>query len=224
MNKSEILNPKSEIKSSGILFIVSAPSGAGKTTLCRKAVDYFSDLRHSISYTTRPPRQGEKDDVDYHFINKKAFQKKIDIGEFIEWAEVHGNRYGTSFNDIKSLLEKGLDIILDIDVQGARQIKLQIANCKLQIPWVFIFIFPPSLDATKERIKKRGKDTRETILSRLKNARAEIKEAVWYDYLIINDKLEDAFEKLKSIIVAERSKREKMIEQVKRLYGKVLGK
>ncbi|MBI5328261.1 MAG: guanylate kinase [Deltaproteobacteria bacterium] len=212
------------MKSSGILFIVSAPSGAGKTTLCRKAVDYFSDLRHSISYTTRPPRQGEKDDVDYHFINKKAFQKKIDIGEFIEWAEVHGNRYGTSFNDIKSLLEKGLDIILDIDVQGARQIKLQIANCKLQIPWVFIFIFPPSLDATKERIKKRGKDTRETILSRLKNARAEIKEAVWYDYLIINDKLEDAFEKLKSIIVAERSKREKMIEQVKRLYGKVLGK
>jgi guanylate kinase len=240
LSKKEVRNEKSGVRSNGILFIVSAPSGAGKTTLCRKAVDYFSDLRHSISYTTRLPRKGEINGADYHFINKETFQQMINKCEFMEWAEVHGNRYGTSFNDIKSLLEKGLDIILDIDVQGARQVKVRSQGpapagsptkdfgdkfkqgARVKSHTVFIFIFPPSLEATKERIRNRGKDNRETILSRLKNAKAEIKVAVWFDYLIINDNLEEAFEKLKSIIVAERSKREKMLKQVKRLYGKVL--
>src|SRR3989337_3292432 len=103
------------------LFIVSAPSGAGKTTLCRKAVDYFPDLRHSISYTTRSPREGEKNGVDYHFVSELIFQKMLDNSEFLEWARVHGNKYGTSVKDTQAILEKGLDIILDIDVQVPAQ-------------------------------------------------------------------------------------------------------
>lgn len=219
--------------SKGILFIVSAPSGAGKTTLCRMAVDYFSDLRHSISYTTRLPRDGEQNGVDYHFVSKEIFQGMTLRGEFLEWAEVHGNRYGTSLNDIQSLLKNGLDIILDIDVQGARQVK-EDARLKTQdtnktlslesgvLSPVFIFILPPSLEVCEQRIRNRGKDNHETILSRLENAKREIKELVWYDYLIINENIEEAFERLKSIIMAEKSKREIMTAQVKKLYSEVL--
>lgn len=209
------------VKNNGILFIVSAPSGAGKTTLCRMAVDYFSDLRHSISYTTRPPRDGEQNGVDYHFVNKEIFQGMTLRGEFLEWAEVHGNRYGTSLHDMKSLLKKGLDIILDIDVQGARQVKKQL-SVKSDPLAVFVFILPPSLEACEQRIINRGKDNHETISSRLENAKSEIKELVWYDYLIINENIEDAFERLKSIIMAEKSRREIMTVHVKKLYSEVL--
>lgn len=212
---------RKNVKNSGILFIVSAPSGAGKTTLCRMAVDYFSDLRHSISYTTRLPRDGEQNGVDYHFVSKEIFQGMIERGEFLEWAEVHGNRYGTSLNDIQLLLKNGLDIILDIDVQGARQVKKQL-SVKNDPLAVFVFILPPSLEACEQRIRNRGKDNHETILSRLENAKSEIKELVWYDYLIINENIEDAFERLKSIIMAEKSRREIMTAQVKKLYGEVL--
>ena len=205
------MNNTKEVRSNGILFIVSAPSGAGKTTLCRKAVDYFHDLRHSVSYTTRSPRDGEKDGIDYHFITKEAFQEMINKGEFLEWAEVHGNRYGTSLNETKKLLAGGLDIILDVDVQGARQIKLQISG-------VFIFVLPPSLEDCEKRIKNRGKDSYEAILNRLENARNEIKEMFWYEYVIINENLEDAFERFKSVIIAERSKRERMMGRLKGLY------
>lgn len=214
-NKEESNSQQSAIGSNGILFIVSAPSGAGKTTLCRKAVDYFPDLRHSVSYTTRSPRDGEKDGIDYHFITKEAFQKMINKGEFLEWAEVHGNRYGTSFNDTKKLLAGGLDIILDVDVQGARQIKLQISG-------VFIFVLPPSLEDCEKRIRNRGKDSYEAILSRLENARNEIKEVMWYEYVIINENLEEAFERLKSVIVSERSKRERMMDKLNGIYPDIL--
>ena len=217
-NKEAVSGQQSAVGDSGILFMVSAPSGAGKTTLCRKAVDYFHDLRHSVSYTTRSPRDGERDGIDYHFITKETFHKMINGGEFLEWAEVHGNRYGTSFNETKKLLACGLDIILDIDVQGARQIKLQIVNFKFQIPGVFIFVLPPSLEDCEKRIRNRGKDSYEAILSRLENARNEIKEMFWYEYVIINENLEDAFERLKSVIIAERSKRERMMGKLKGLY------
>ncbi len=212
---------KKEVRSNGIFFIVSAPSGAGKTTLCRKAVDYFPDLMYSISYTTRPPRDGEKDGIDYHFITKEIFQERIDGGEFLEWAEVHGNRYGTSFNETKKLLEDGLDIILDIDVHGARQVKNRIAAGGQQST-VFIFVLPPSLEDCEKRIRNRGKDSYEAILSRLENARNEIKEMKWYEYIIINENLEDAFERLKSIIIAERSKRERMAGKLEGLYPTLL--
>ncbi|OGP08499.1 MAG: guanylate kinase [Deltaproteobacteria bacterium RIFCSPLOWO2_12_FULL_43_16] len=221
MNKTKDSRQPATGNSKGILFIVSAPSGAGKTTLCRMAVDYFSDLRHSISYTTRPSREGEKNSIDYHFVSQQFFQKMLNNAEFLEWAEVHGNRYGTSRNDINALLEKGLDIILDIDVQGARQVKQRLLANSEQ-PAVFIFILPPSLKVCEERIKTRGKDSPEVIAGRLENARTEIRESIKYDFIIINDNLEDAFERLKSIILAERSRRERMMGEVKRIYSEVL--
>lgn len=207
-----------EMGYTGIPFIISAPSGSGKTTLCKKAIDYFPDLRDSISYTTRPPRKGERDGIEYHFVSKEVFQHKIKEGEFIEWAEVHENMYGTSLNDIQTLLKKDVDIILDIDVQGARKIKEKSNIHKLQSA-VYIFIFPPSIQACEQRIKNRGKDSFEAIAKRLENARNEIKEAIWYDYVIINDNLEDAFERFKSIIIAEKNKTERMIKEIKKLYG-----
>lgn len=203
------------------LFVVSAPSGAGKTTLCRKVVDYFSDLRHSISYTTRLPREGEKNDIDYHFVKPQVFQKMLDKDEFLEWAEVHGNRYGTSRNDIHVLLKKGLDIILDIDVQGARQVREQLSVSSQWLA-VFVFVLPPSIKVCEERIRNRGKDSPEAIASRLESAKTEIRESVQYDFIIINHDIEEAFERLKSIIFAERSRRERMLGQVQRLYREVL--
>ena len=227
LNEKGVRSQESGVRSNGILFIVSAPSGAGKTTLCRMAVDYFPNLRHSISYTTRGCRSGEANGVDYHFISKETFQEMVDRNGFLEWAEVHGNKYGTSMQDIQSLLKKGLNIIFDIDVQGAKQIKedarLKTQDVSKTLSPVFIFILPPSLEICEQRIRNRGKDDQKAILSRLENARNEIKELVWYDYLIINENLEEAFERLKSVIVAEKSKRERMIKEVKRLYSKVLG-
>ena len=222
LNEKGVRSQESGVRSNGILFIISAPSGAGKTTLCRMAVDYFPNLRHSISYTTRVCRSGEANGVDYHFISKETFQEMVDRNGFLEWAEVHGNKYGTSMQDIQSLLKKGLNIILDIDVQGAKQVKKQLSVNNEQLA-VFIFLLPPSLEICEERIRNRGKDNQEAILSRLENARNEIKELIWYDYLIINENLEEAFKRFKSVIVAEKSKRERMMKEVKRLYSKVLG-
>lgn len=201
-------------KNAGTLFIVSAPSGAGKTTLCRMAVDFFPDLRHSISYTTRPPRENEVNGIDYHFITPDVFNRMLENGEFLEWAEVHGHRYGTSVKDINSVVKKGYNVILDIDVQGAKQVK----DRSQKKSRVFIFILPPSMQVCKERLKNRGKDNKETIEKRIQNAKTEIKESVWYDYTIINDDIITAFDILKSIITAEKSKHGHMFERVKELY------
>jgi len=221
--RSEIRNLKSEVRKNGILFIVSAPSGAGKTTLCKKLVDLFPDMSHSISYTTRPPRPGEIDGLDYYFVNQDTFQRMVNGGEFLEWAEVHGYRYGTSRKDTRSLLTQGLDVILDIDVQGAKQIKSGQWSVTGGQPTnhstIFIFVLPPSLKACEERLRARGKDSPEEILRRLKTAEAEIREVSWYDYIIINDEFDVALERLKSIVIAERSKRDMMMEEVERLYG-----
>ncbi|MBI5894106.1 MAG: guanylate kinase [Deltaproteobacteria bacterium] len=185
-------------KGKGILFIVSAPSGAGKTTLCKMAVDFFSDLRHSVSYTTRPPRDGEINGIDYNFVTQETFDKMFKNKEFLECAEVHGYKYGTSIKDLHELIARGLDVMLDIDVQGARQVKdsEETQNFKK----VFIFIMPPSIEVCEERLKNRGKDDTETIKKRVENARKEITKSIWYDYNIVNDDLETAFEEFKSII------------------------
>ena len=188
------------MREKGLLFIVSAPSGAGKTTLCRKAVNFFPNLHFSLSYTTRRPRKGEREGVDYYFISNKAFQDMYEKGEFLEWAEVHGNRYGTHAMEVESTINSGCDLLFDIDVQGARQIK---NNWK---DGVFIFILPPTLEACKKRLKKRGGDSEQEISIRVERARQEITNAGWYDYLIVNDTVEEAFERLKSIIIAEKNR------------------
>lgn len=197
----------------GIPFIVSAPSGAGKTTLCKMAVDFFHDLRHSISYTTRPPRDGEVDGVDYRFIDNAEFARMVASGEFLEHAGVHGKNYGTSRKDLETLLEKGTDVILDIDVQGAGNVRGSLAG------GVFIFILPPSVEACEQRLRGRAKDSEEEIKKRLRIALDEIKKAPDYDYIIINDDLDVAFERLKSIIKAEKVRTQRMIGKVRELFG-----
>lgn len=187
-----------EKKSKGSLFIVSAPSGAGKTTLCRKLVSSLPNLQFSVSYTTRQPRKGEVNDRDYTFVNRQDFREMAAKGEFIEWAEVHGALYGTSRKRLEELLSSGNDVILDIDTQGAMQIKERYKE------GIYIFILPPSLETLRERLKNRMTDSKEEIGKRLGRAISEIKTFDKYDYVIINDTLEDALRKFKAVIISQR--------------------
>ncbi len=182
----------------GILFIISAPSGAGKTSLCRELIDSLSDLRQSISFTTRQKRAGEQDGIDYHFIDHEAFQQMIEQQQLAEWAEVHGQLYGTSLQTLNTAAEEGIDLLLDIDCQGAAQIK------KNYQQGVFIFILPPDYAELEKRLRDRGTDTEAVIQRRLKNAEQEISQAIWYDYLVINDDFQSARDRLIAIVTAER--------------------
>ena len=184
----------------GILFVVSAPSGAGKTTLCREIFDKYSDLRQSVSFTTRPMRPGEREGVDYHFVDAKRFQQMIANGDLVEWAEVHGNLYGTGLSILKAASEQGADLLLEIDCQGARQIRNAIDDA------VLIYVLPPSYEELERRLRGRETDAEEVIARRLENARDEISQAHWYDYLILNDDLKQAIESFASVIGAERCK------------------
>ncbi len=184
----------------GILFVISAPSGAGKTSLCKEIIDFFPELRQSVSFTTRSPRAGEQEGVDYFFVSPEEFRRMVAAGEFVEWALVHGNCYGTAGKSLDLWRAQGLDVILDIDCQGAAQLKKSRAGA------VFIFILPPGVDELRRRLTGRNLDTAEVIERRIQNAEGEIREARWYDYLIINDKLEQAAAQLKGVITAERSR------------------
>ncbi|MDP3695533.1 MAG: guanylate kinase, partial [Desulfocapsaceae bacterium] len=177
----------------GKLFILSAPSGAGKTTLLKKVMADLPGLAFSVSHTTRLPRAGEVDGVDYHFVSRAQFEAMRDQGVFLEWAEVHGNLYGTSRPAVLAQLATGLDVILDIDVQGAA-----ILRNSAVIPAASLFISPPSLSELERRLRGRETDSEETILLRLKNARKEMQAAVDYEYLIINDCLEQAIDTLRA--------------------------
>ena len=183
----------------GMLLIISAPSGTGKTTLLKHLMKDLKGVVFSVSHTTRLPRTGERNGLDYHFVNTETFNSLKNHNDFLEWAEVHGNFYGTSKTEVVRQLEKGLDVILDIDVQGARQVKNSSGLLNISI-----FISPPSLEEQESRLRKRGTDSEETITLRLANARKEISEAGNYDYFIINDNLQKAVDILQSVIIAER--------------------
>jgi guanylate kinase len=185
-------------KSRGSLFIVSAPSGAGKTTLCKRLLSSLPHLRFSISYTTRQPRQGEIHDRDYTFISREDFSSMIGRDAFIEWAEVHGELYGTSRKRLEEFLDNGYDVILDIDTQGALQIKERYRE------GTYIFLLPPSLEILQKRLTGRKTDSSEEIEKRLKRAVAEIWTYSQYDYVIINDKLENALREFEAIIISQR--------------------
>lgn len=185
----------------GKLFILSAPSGAGKTTILKKVMAQVARLSFSVSHTTRAPRGAEKNGVDYYFVSVDEFLRMQKQGLFLEWAEVHGNYYGTSRPSVSEQLELGQDIILDIDVQGAAII----ARDK-SVHSVTVFVAPPSIAELENRLRGRGTDSNETIELRLQNAAKEIAAAKDYEYLVINDKLEDAVSTLQSVIVAERSR------------------
>jgi guanylate kinase len=178
----------------GHLFIISAPSGAGKTTLSRAIRKRFTDMVYSVSYTTRSPRKGEQDGVDYHFISKEAFKKDIETGRWSEWAEVHGNYYGTSAEFIEKGLSSGRDILLDIDVQGTIQI------LKRHPDSVTVFVLPPSMDTLRQRLEMRGTESKTVLNRRLENAKKEMAHKNLYRHVIVNDQLLSAIEELISII------------------------
>jgi len=186
-------------KSSGHLFVISAPSGAGKSTLCRAILDHFADLLYSISYTTRPPRQGEQNGVDYYFIPKDEFKKGISRHQWAEWAEVHGNYYGTSAEFLDKKLSAGRDILLDIDVQGTRQILKRYPGS------ITIFIMPPTLEILKQRLEDRGTDSPQVIAVRLDNAQKEMAQKAIYRHVVINDRLPDATAEMIAIFENYRS-------------------
>ena len=191
-------------KNKGILFVVSGPSGAGKTTLYKKAISVLPHLMHSVSYTTRSPRVGEVNGRDYTFINREEFMTMIHKKEFAEWAEIHGELYGTARKRLEEIMNSGVDAILDIDVQGAMQLKEKLPG------GVFIFILPPSLEILRERLQQRMANVKKEIEKRLAVAWEEMKKYPEYDYVIVNSIFEDAFKELESIIIANRAR----VEQI----------
>lgn len=189
----------------GNLFVVSAPSGAGKTTLCKRLQAQLNNIRHSISYTTRSPRKGEVNNKDYTFISKEEFKRMIKKGVFAEWAVVHGSLYGTSKKRVEDMLNAGIDVILDIDVQGASKIRNVFKSA------IYIFILPPSLNALRKRLLRRMSNSPDEIMMRLKTARKEIKEYKKYDYVIVNNTLNKALSKLQSIVISERLRTKRIV-------------
>jgi len=182
----------------GSIFIVSAPSGAGKTTLCKRLTEVMPRLVHSISYTTREAREGEVDGRDYFFVDEGRFMRMVGAGEFLEWAEVHGNLYGTSRAKLFEMIQGGIDVILDIDTQGAAQIRQK------GIDATFIFVLPPSMETLKERLMSRKTDSEQVILRRLEKAREEIGDYRLYDYVIVNDSLDVALDELGAVVLSKR--------------------
>ncbi len=182
----------------GNLFVISAPSGSGKTTLVRRLLDTLDDVQFSISFTTRSVRGSERDGIDYHFIAEESFRSKIEEGEFLEWAEVHGNLYGTSKTETERIRAGGEDILMDVDVQGAMQVR------KAQPDAVTLFIMPPSFGVLEERLRGRRQDSDKVIEGRLDEARHEIHYYKDYDYVLVNDSVERTSELFKAIVLAER--------------------
>ena len=198
---------KINLKTRGELFIISAPSGSGKSTLIRLLLGQVENLEYSISYTTREPRKGEVNGKDYFFVSTEQFEKMIENNEFIEYARVFDKfYYGTSKKQVFSRLEKGKDVIMDIDVQGAYQIME-----KKEFDFTSIFIIPPSLKELKKRLVDRGRDSMEEIEKRLITAKNELKYLGYFDYVVVNDVLEEALSLLKSIVFTERHKVKRLI-------------
>ena len=180
----------------GIALVLSAPSGAGKSTLTHKLLTEFPNFGYSISCTTRKPRAGEVDGRDYHFISHEEFERRRAANYFAEWAEVHGNYYGTPLEPLRAMLDSGQDVIFDIDVQGAAQMKLNLAEA------LFVFILPPSMTELENRLRSRGTDDEATISRRMANAAGEMREAHWYDALVVNDDLDRAYDELRAAYLA----------------------
>lgn len=200
------------MKREGLILILSAPSGAGKTSLCRELFKTFPDINESISYTTREPRLGEVDGEAYYFVSQDQFEQMVDEEAFAEWALVHGNMYGTALKTLEDARKNGVNLVLDIDCQGALKLKEQFEG------GVFVFILPPSMDELRRRLENRSSDSQDVIERRIARAADEIRESRWYDYIIINDNFEVAAGELAAIVVAQRRKTFRMMEQVGKLF------
>lgn len=197
----------------GLLFIVSAPSGTGKTTLVERLVQIVPDLHMSRSYTSRPARAGEQDGVDYNFISRERFEAMVREGAFLEWADVFGSYYGTCWTDTDAVLARGRDVVLVIDVQGARQVR------RRGLETIGVFVLPPSAAILEQRLRGRSKDTEEQIRRRLDIACREVGEYAQYDYVVVNDGLDAAVERLQAIVLAERSRVKAMRPDAESIVG-----
>ena len=197
---------------SGQLFVISAPSGAGKSTILMAVSQRVPGLGYSISHTTRKPRGDERNGVDYHFVDDEIFTKMIDEGDFVEWAKVYDNFYGTSSSCLEDLIVLGLDVLMDVDIQGGRNIKNRFPDS------VLIFLLPPSLEELERRLRKRGTDDEPVIEARMEMAADDIKNCEWYDYVIVNDKLEKAIDETQSIIISERCLTARRLPEIRKLF------
>lgn len=198
----------SDASDDGSVLVLSAPSGAGKTTLCRRLLDGIPDLEFSVSHTTRPPREGEREGIDYHFVSQAAFEALRDQGGFLEWARVADHLYGTAHQSVRATRSRGHDVLLDIDTQGGAAVRRAIPEA------VLIFLLPPGPDALRSRLEGRGSETPESLARRLSLARGEVEQAHLYDYLVVNDELDAAFDRLRSIVLSVRSR---TVRQTRRL-------
>lgn len=186
--------------------VLSAPSGAGKTTIARALVRDSEDVVFSVSATTRPARDGEADGVDYDFLSETVFRAMIEADEFVEWAEVHGHLYGTSRRALQAALDEDRFLILDVDVQGAMQMRERVPDV------VLVFVLPPSADALVERLAERGTEGEDTVAQRIENARTELEQASRFDYIVINENLDQAIEEVRSIVSAEGRRADRAID------------
>lgn len=205
------------LKRRGLLFILSSPSGAGKTTLSRMLLEADSSIKLSVSATTRPPRPGEEDGVHYHFVSDEKFDAMVAEDDFYEWAHVFGHRYGTPKGAIRNALKEGEDFLFDIDWQGTQQLYQKDAQ-----DVVSVFILPPSLDELRRRLEARAQDTSDVIDARMERARAEISHWAEYDYVVINDDVDECFERVCEVLDAERMRRTRqtgLIPFVRELMG-----
>lgn len=200
------------MKREGLILILSAPSGAGKTSLCRELFKTFPDMKESVSFTTRAPREGEVEGEAYHFVTDELFDLMVAEDAFAEWAEVHGNKYGTALRTLEEARKNGIDLVLDIDCQGALRLKEQFDG------GVYVFIMPPSMEELRRRLEKRSSDAQEVIERRIARAADEIREARWYDYIIFNDDFAVACRELAAIVIAHRRKTFRMMEKVGKLF------
>jgi guanylate kinase len=195
----------------GVLFVVSAPSGTGKTTVVERLVEICPNLHRSRSYTSRPPRPGEADGVDYNFISRSAFEGMVGRDEFLEWADVFGNLYGTARRETEAALAAGRDVVLVIDVQGAHQVRGRVSGT------VGIFVLPPSFQALETRLRGRCQDEPAAIARRLETARSEVSAVDAYEYVVVNDTFDQCVAELAAIVAAERARRTRRQREVDRI-------
>ncbi len=199
----------------GQIFVLSAPSGTGKSTIAEALMERMDGLAYSVSHTSRLPRGDEKDNIDYHFVDRNTFLKMTRQNAFLEWAEVHGNLYGTTLETVQRQMSSGWDIIMDIDVHGGRNVRKQIPDS------ILIFLLPPSLKILKKRLIDRGTDGGQVIKERMAQASREIENCSWYDYIVINDDLETAISEVQAIITSARCRSARQMHWVRSRFGRI---